>query len=121
MGKIPSIEEKSISKIIEQLKKEDEMTDIRLMLNEREQTHGLYHETAKLSQSLKDVMRSQKGWTKMNDGQREALEMIASKIARAICGDASHRDHWDDVSGYAKLGLDSIPSNLASIHRDIAK
>ena len=35
---------------------------------------------------------------------REALDMIASKIARILSGDATHVDHWVDIGGYAELG-----------------
>ena len=40
--------------------------------------------------------------------QREALQMIASKLARIASGDANHQDSWIDIAGYAKLAADSI-------------
>jgi len=36
-----------------------------------------------------------------------ALHMIYVKIARILSGQASHRDHWDDIAGYAKLGSEA--------------
>ena len=35
--------------------------------------------------------------------QSEALDMIMTKIARVINGDADHVDTWNDIAGYAKL------------------
>jgi hypothetical protein len=35
--------------------------------------------------------------------QREALDMIAHKIARIINGDPDYADSWVDIAGYATL------------------
>jgi hypothetical protein len=40
--------------------------------------------------------------------QREALEMIAHKIARIINGDPNYADSWVDIAGYAKLVADRL-------------
>lgn len=74
------------------------------LIQARATTHGDYSKTAELSQRLKDNLRSEAGWLRLNDRQREALDLIAMKIARILCGDPSHADHWADVSGYAELG-----------------
>lgn len=34
----------------------------------------------------------------------EALEMICTKIARILAGNARESDHWSDIAGYAELG-----------------
>jgi hypothetical protein len=73
------------------------------IINEREKTHGPYRNTAAWSQSLKDMFRSSPNWGKMNDQQKESLEMIASKLARLLNGDHNHPDHPVDISGYADL------------------
>jgi len=78
------------------------------IINERAKTHGDYKTTAGWSQSLKDMFRSSGNWHNLNDGQREALEMIAVKLARLLNGNPQFPDHWDDISGYGKLGADSI-------------
>jgi hypothetical protein len=36
------------------------------------------------------------------------LEMIAHKIARILSGDPNHRDHWEDIAGYAELVVREI-------------
>jgi len=81
------------------------------IINEREKTHGPYKSTAAWSQSLKDMFRSSPNWVKMNDGQKEALEMIASKLGRLLNGDHNFDDHSIDVGGYAKLYASSIDRN----------
>ena len=78
------------------------------IIKERAKTHGDYKSTSAWSQSLKDMFRSGGNWHNMNDGQKEALEMIAVKLARLLNGNPQFPDHWDDISGYGKLGANSI-------------
>ena len=76
------------------------MTDI---LDERQKTHGDYYRVAMMAQELKDVMRRGKNWKTLDDTQREALEMIATKIGRILAGNPHEADHWRDIAGYAAL------------------
>jgi len=100
---------------------EMEIEDMNPLLNKREKTHGNYRDVASMSQSLKELIRSGKNWDKMNDGQKEALEMDACKTARILCGDFNFRDHWDDKSGYSELGGQSGNTNLPTVTLDIAE
>ena len=84
------------------------MTDIKSILAERGKTHGDYANHASTSQCLKSVMRNTDNWTYLNPSQTEALEMIAHKIGRILCGDPKHEDHWLDISGYATLVADQL-------------
>ena len=110
----------SIMKAIDE-EEQNKMVTVNVMLNKKEKTHGLYKETANLSQSLKDVFRSGKNWANLTDVQKESLEMIALKIARVLNGNAAHRDHWDDVAGYAALAGDASPLNLPSVEKDLTE
>lgn len=74
------------------------------ILNERQKTHGDYNEVARISQNLRNVMKDSANWKNLNACQREALEMMCSKFGRLLSGDMNFKDHWDDLSGYAKLG-----------------
>lgn len=38
----------------------------------------------------------------------EALEMIATKEARILAGNASEKEHWRDIAGYAMLVVNEI-------------
>ena len=63
---------------------------------------------ARLSQELKRVMVSSPNWEVMTADKREALEMIAHKIARILNGDPEYHDSWHDLVGYAKLIADDL-------------
>ncbi len=86
------------------------MTDaIDALLAEREKTHGKFDNHAYFSQSLKNIMQNPSGnWPALSQCQKESLDMIAHKIARILAGDPNHKDHWDDIVGYARLVADSI-------------
>ncbi len=73
------------------------------LLTKRGKTHGDFTDTAAIIQETKDMWRSHPGWLKLNQVQREALEMNAHKVGRILCGDPNVADHWDDIAGYAKL------------------
>lgn len=84
------------------------------LLNARAKTHGDYHRVAMMAQELKDVLRRGKNWKTLDDTQREALEMIATKIGRILSGDPHDVDHWRDVAGYAALIEQWLTSCTAS-------
>lgn len=85
----------------------------------KQKTHGNYKDTAETSQNLKSVMAAGKNWDALRPTQREALEMIAVKIARVLSGDANFRDHWDDIEGYAELGGEYAPTSLPQVKLDL--
>ena len=76
------------------------MSDI---LDERQKTHGDYYRVAGTAQELKDVMRRGKNWKILEDTQKEALEMVATKIARMLSGDHLYLDNVVDIIGYMTL------------------
>lgn len=75
------------------------------LLVEREQTHGDFRITAQVAQQLKASFRTihYQGLSAMH---REALDMIATKLARILSGNPNEPDHWLDLAGYAKLGME---------------
>ena len=76
------------------------MNDI---LAEREKTHGSFMTTAAKAQQLKDSIHGGKNWEDLDDIQREALDMITTKIARILSGNHDEIDHWRDLANYAEL------------------
>ena len=78
------------------------------LLVEREKTHGSFAVTASLAQQFKTAIRNNN--RNMATVQEEALDMICTKIARIVSGNANERDHWDDIAGYAKLGAEACES-----------
>ena len=89
------------------------------LISRRLKTHGNWREQASFSQTVKELFKSGKNWDQLNDGQREALEMLAVKISRALHGDHNYRDHWDDMVGYAQLGVDSCATNMPTVTLDL--
>ena len=86
------------------------------IIDEREKTHGPFLVVAGKAQQIKDAMRGGVNWDMMDDIQREALEMIASKIGRILAGNHDEVDHWRDIAGYAELAvreLDRINAYIA--------
>ena len=79
----------------------DEIDDI---LAERADTHGDFLILAPIAQSLKGHMHECGNWNNLCYRHRESLDMIQHKIARILAGDPYHKDHWDDIAGYARLG-----------------
>lgn len=81
---------------------------VRPLLDQRGATHGDYDKMAHCIQGIKVAMRCGTGWSNLNTGQKEALELIATKIGRIVEGNPNCRDHWEDIKGYSQLVLDRI-------------
>lgn len=54
----------------------------------------------------------------LNNVQRQALTVIADKIARILSGDPDYADNWHDIQGYAKLVEDRLPKTEQQEHTD---
>lgn len=72
------------------------------LLQTREITHGDFTINATAAQEIKRVFRTRNVGA-MPTRQAECLDLIATKIGRILAGDASFRDHWADIAGFAKL------------------
>jgi len=75
------------------------------LLAERGKTHGDFTVHAQCTQGIKKAMHPY-NWASLSPMHKEALDMIAHKIGRILAGNPHHRDHWDDIAGYAKLASD---------------
>jgi hypothetical protein len=71
-------------------------------LKDRAKTHGNFNTHAQISQQLKETLENF-NYKKLSADQREALDMIAHKIARILNGNPDTHDHWHDIAGYATL------------------
>jgi hypothetical protein len=72
-------------------------------LVERQRNYGDFSDNAEYAQQIKDVLRGGISWADMPYHMQEALDLIASKIARMLSGDPMYRDSWHDIVGYATL------------------
>ena len=96
-------------------------------LAQRGSRYGDFTDHARICQDLKEVMVGSKkcmpdittqkelhyesGWNKLTPVQKQALEVIADKVARILSGDPNYDDNWHDIQGYAKLVEDRLPCN----------
>jgi hypothetical protein len=86
------------------------VTDITQTLTDRGSRYGKFSGHAEIAQRLKAIMRvyeAERGCD-LDPDQREALEMIAHKIARILNGDPNYADSWIDIAGYAQLIADRL-------------
>lgn len=84
------------------------LTKVETTLQERGSRYGSFREHAEIAQDLQDVMRIPEGWTRLAPDQKQALTVIADKIARILNGDPNYSDNWHDIQGYAKLVEDRL-------------
>lgn len=79
------------------------MENLNDTLQERGSNYGTFVEQGQTAQHIKNAMRAQPGWKLLREHQKEALETIAMKISRILCGDPNYADSWHDIAGYAEL------------------
>ena len=90
------------------------------VLVERGNRYGEFINNAKFTHFVKEEMRHAPSWSKMYADQREALDMIAHKIARIVNGDPDYADSWVDIAGYATLvanRLNGAANEATSVRR----
>ncbi len=75
------------------------MTNLNETLDERGEQYGDFKQMALLATLLKNVLRRDD----MNAVQREATDLICTKLARIAVGNPHNRDSWHDIAGYASL------------------
>lgn len=92
------------------------MSDVQKTLAERGGRYGDFSDHAAIAQQLQDVMRGNgayiadhPGWRKLSFVQKQALTVIADKIARILSGDPDYADNWHDIQGYARLVEERLP------------
>ena len=79
------------------------MTDIETTLNERKGNYGTFEDNAIVAQQIKVIFEESSKYHRCSASQQEALDLIATKLARIVTGDPNYIDNWHDISGYATL------------------
>lgn len=83
------------------------------ILSQRKTVYGDFLRQAQITADLKGVMRAYVTWEEvLAPDQREALEMIAVKIARILNGDPNYADNWRDIEGYARLVANRLEEKI---------
>lgn len=78
--------------------------DAKQLTQKRKETHGDWHEQARMADDILSVFAIGRNWNTMPPFKRQALMMLAVKCSRILSGDPGTDDHWDDIEGYAHLG-----------------
>ena len=81
---------------------DDKAKSIDATLAERQSSYGCYEDVAHITQEILKSLRAGR-YEEMPATHKEAMHMIASKMARLVNGDFNHKDSWHDIGGYAKL------------------
>jgi hypothetical protein len=62
---------------------------------------------ASIAQALKHQIRSGQAWDELPAASKEALDQIATSIARTVSGDGIH---WDGIIGFAQAAKPTSPT-----------
>lgn len=73
------------------------------VLEQRGKTYGDFRTHSEIAQCIQDAMRVGKSWVGLKPYQKQALTVIADKLARIVNGDPNYVDSWVDIQGYARL------------------
>lgn len=82
--------------------------DIEKTLAERGNRYGSFFDHAKIAQQIKSTYLMVPAYHLMAADQKQALDVIADKVARILNGDPNYLDNWHDIQGYAKLVEDRL-------------
>lgn len=80
----------------------DEHKSVEQILQERGQRYGRFSVHAQIAQDIQAAFHVG-NWSDLPDVHRQALTVIADKIARVLSGDPMYIDNWKDIQGYSKL------------------
>lgn len=86
------------------------MDDLQKTLDERGSRYGDFSNHARVAQAIQNAMRGEgDNWFGLPDIHKQALTVIADKIARILTGDPNYADNWHDIQGYARLVEERLP------------
>jgi hypothetical protein len=90
------------------MKREEALLAVaKLTTEDRNLTHGDPIAQFETAQQLKDELARGPHWIDLNAVEREAVEMICTKLSRMVHGKPSHSDHLLDIIGYAAIAVES--------------
>jgi hypothetical protein len=99
--RVPPEAKRPVQGVVQRNELPTQREEIDSILAEREKTHGDWNQCSHVASCLKQAIAGNQ--EKRSGSQREALDMILTKIARIVCGDPNHLDSWLDISGYSML------------------
>ncbi len=84
--------------------------DINNIMEERGNSYGDFGHQAMCAQTLKQILHghAHRHAVDLSGEQKEAIDMLCTKLSRIVNGDPNKVDSWRDVEGYAKLIADRL-------------
>jgi hypothetical protein len=97
--------------LLEEWRNEPEIDEV---LTARHNNYGTFYDLARVAQEFKSITHLHliHANKHLEADQHEALELIFTKIARIINGNADNVDSWVDIAGYAKLVADRLQGTV---------
>lgn len=91
------------------------LVDIKKVLDERGSQYGDFRTQGYIAQRMKEIARDTPGYDRMEDYQREAVDMILHKLSRLLNGNPNFVDTWVDIEGYAKCVYTRLEKGIDTI------
>jgi uncharacterized heparinase superfamily protein len=79
------------------------LTSIDELLAIHHKVNGEFSYAAEVAQYLKTLMHGSLNWERLTPVQREALEQLATRLARILSGDPDDKKNYVDIQIYARL------------------
>ena len=104
-------QDEQLVELLEEWRNEPEIDEV---LTARHNNYGTFYDLARVAQEFKSITHLHliHANKHLEADQHEALELIFTKIARIINGNADNVDSWVDIAGYAKLVADRLQGNV---------
>ena len=86
------------------------MPQISETLAARAERYGTFQANADASQRIKTLLKelATEHDTPLTAIHAEAMDNIAQKLSRILCGDPNYDDNWRDIAGYSTLVLNIL-------------
>jgi hypothetical protein len=97
------------------------MKPIDELIRDKEASNGVFADTATIAQLLKAVLRRGKNWEGLGPDGKEALEQVATAIARILTGDATDAQHWTGAAAYLRMGAKTTDGGITHGIEQITK
>lgn len=104
-------QDEQLVELLEEWRNEPEIDEV---LTARHNNYGAFYDLARVAQEFKSITHLHliHANKHLEADQHEALELIFTKIARIINGNADNVDSWVDIAGYAKLVADRLQGTV---------
>lgn len=93
--------------------RKEAMSNVDNIISNRAGSHGIFTETADVTQYFKELMRARPGWANLSPVQRESMDMIVTNMSRVLSGDPNFAEHWEKIETYAHLSFIELRSSGA--------